>query len=78
MSIKYCKQYFISFILLFNLFLQLLILNKNKLKLYKKKIGVISCNHHSNIGNNLVKYSISIILSNFGFDPYIVGTNNRN
>ena len=39
----------------------------------KKKIGVIGLEHSINIGNNLLKYAISITLSNLGFDPYIVG-----
>ena len=38
-----------------------------------KKIGVIGLDHSQNIGNNLVKYAISIILRELGFDPYIIG-----
>ena len=29
--------------------------------------------HNDNIGNNLIKYSISIKLSELGFIPYIIG-----
>ena len=43
-----------------------------------KKIGVIGLDHSQNIGNNLVKYSISIILRQLGFDPYIIGRQFRN
>ena len=39
----------------------------------KKKIGVIGLKHGNNIGNNLLKYAISIILSELGFEPYIIG-----
>lgn len=37
------------------------------------KIGVIGLPHNDNIGNNLIKYSISIKLSELGFIPYIIG-----
>ena len=48
--------------------------NKNKIK----KIGVIGLRHEINIGNNLIKYAISIKLSEFGFIPYIIGTHFKN
>ena len=76
--IKLNKDY-ISLYIKFFLFVYLLfhlsivkILVKN---IQRKKIGVISCNHHANIGNNLVKYAIFIVLSNYGFKPQIIGTN---
>ena len=52
----------------------------NKLfKNYEKtKIGVISCNHHVNIGNNLVKYSMFIFLTKCGYEPQIIGSNYQN
>ncbi len=43
-----------------------------------KKIGVIGLEHSQNIGNNLVKYSISIILKELGFIPYIIGRKFKN
>ena len=45
---------------------------------FRKKIGVISCNHHANIGNNLVKYAVYTFLSKYGFQPEIIGTNRKN
>jgi hypothetical protein len=39
----------------------------------KQKIGVVGLGHSQNIGNNLLKYSIFIILEKYGFDPYIIG-----
>ena len=39
----------------------------------KIKIGVIGLNHSQNVGNNLLKYAISIKLSELGFDPTIIG-----
>ena len=51
------------------LLLIFLFLSKNK----KLKIGVIGLPHNHNIGNNLIKYSISIKLSELGFIPYIIG-----
>ena len=50
------------------------VFNKNKIK----KIGVIGLRHEINIGNNLIKYAISIKLSEFGFIPYIIGTHFKN
>ena len=40
----------------------------------KKKIGVIGVRHEANIGNNLIKYAMSIKLSQLGYIPYIIGT----
>ena len=52
---------------------------KKEIKIKPKlKIGVMSVYHEINVGNNLVKYSISIILKELGFIPYIVGTHFRN
>ena len=39
----------------------------------KPKVGIIGLAHSQNVGNNLLKYAISIILSKLGFDPYIIG-----
>ena len=50
------------------LILALLFALKNK----KLKIGVIGLPHNDNIGNNLVKYSISIKLLELGFIHYIL------
>ena len=44
----------------------------------KKKVGVISIEHSQNIGNNLLKYSMSILLYKLGYDPYIVGMRFKN
>ena len=46
----------------------------NSINIHKKKIGVISLIHHQNIGNNLLKYAMFIILSKLGHRPYIIGT----
>ena len=43
-----------------------------------KKIGVIGVNHSQNIGNNLLKYAMSIKLKELGFDPYIIGRKSPN
>jgi len=43
--------------------------NKKKLK-----IGVVGVRHEINIGNNLIKYAMTKILSEFGYIPYIIGT----
>ena len=43
-----------------------------------KRVGVISLRHEVNIGNNLIKYAISIIIKQLGYIPYIVGTHWNN
>jgi hypothetical protein len=53
-----------------------LIYRKNKKM--NNKIGVIGLRHDSNIGNNLIKYAISIKLKELGFVPYIIGTHLNN
>ena len=40
----------------------------------KLRIGVVGVWHEINVGNNLVKYSISILLKQLGFIPYIIGS----
>ena len=42
------------------------------------KIGVVGVGHGANVGNNMIKYAISIVLSNLGYEPYIIGTHNNN
>jgi len=53
-----------------------LICKKNNGK--NNKIGVIGLRHEINIGNNLIKYAISIKLKELGFMPYIIGTHIKN
>lgn len=52
------------------------IYEKNK-KRYKK-VGVIGLRHEVNVGNNLIKYAISIKLKELEFIPYIIGTHFQN
>ncbi len=66
--------YFIIFITVI-IITFLIIKFKNKKRL---KIGVISVRHEINVGNNLLKYAISSILSELGFEPYIIGTHYKN
>ena len=49
-----------------------------KLKKKKLKIGVVGIGHGPNIGNNLVKYSIFMKLTELGYDPYIIGNLRKN
>lgn len=72
-NLKTFKLFFFIYLIL-----DLIIIKKKNNNIKKKKIGVISCNHHANIGNNLVKYSIYIKLSNYGFEPEIIATNYLN
>ena len=38
------------------------------------KVGVIGVRHEANIGNNLLKYAMSVKLLELGYIPYIIGT----
>ena len=67
-----------NFKLLFILYFSFNLIIFNKLISKKKKIGVISCNYHANVGNNLVKYAMHIILTNYGYESQIVATNAEN
>jgi len=70
----YSRKYVL--ILLFNIiFILILISNATK---NQKKIGVIGVRHDTNIGNNLIKFAISIKLNELGYIPYIVGTHSNN
>ena len=55
------------------IFLSLLIIYIIKKTINKKRIGIIGLEHSLNVGNNLLKYAISIKLSELGYIPYIVG-----
>lgn len=69
---KYFKyRFIIIFILIYNIF------NSNYYAI-RKRIGVIGLDHSQNVGNNLLKYAISIKLSEFGYIPYIIGRRFRN
>ena len=69
-SLKLNKKQIIKSIsiLIFNL---LLIIYKDKLL---KKVGVVGVRHETNIGNNLIKYAMTIKLKELGYIPYIIGT----
>ena len=72
-----------KFLFQINIILKIIfLLNNIKIIMFnlkkKKKIGVIGLGHGFNIGNNLLKYAIFIKLSEFGFIPYIIGTNYNN
>ena len=69
---RYKKIFLLNII--FALFMLIFIINHLDLK----KIGVIGLDHSQNIGNNLVKYAISIKLRQLGFDPYIIGRQTPN
>ena len=63
----------IGFIIIFNLIIFILFPIAIKIKT-GKKIGIIGVRHEVNIGNNLIKYAISIKLKELGYIPYIIGT----
>ena len=65
---KYNRKLFFLLIILFLIFISFFKSNK------KIKIGVIGVRHEVNIGNNLIKYAVFLILSELGFIPYIIGT----
>jgi len=49
------------------------VLNESKTK-KELKIGVVGVFHTINVGNNLLKYAISVVLKEMGFIPYIIAT----
>ena len=73
---------FISVIIFFIILVTKLIGNDKypkKLHHHKKlKIGVVSVRNDINVGNCLIKYAISIVLSKLGFIPYIIATHYNN
>ena len=60
-------------ILLLIIFVLLMIIKKYK-KRKKLRIGVVGLSHEINVGNNLIKFAISLLLKKLGFIPYIIGT----
>ena len=60
-------------IIVFNLIILLLFQIKKIIK-KGKRVGVIGVRHEVNIGNNLIKYAMSIKLKELGYIPYIIGT----
>ena len=42
--------------------------------IYSIKVGVICVRHEVNIGNNLLKYAMSVKLTELGYIPYMIGT----
>lgn len=68
------------FYIILNKFIKIEIKIERKLTKKQKnlKIGVISVRHDINVGNFLLKYAISKVLSNLGFTPYIIGTHYNN
>ena len=65
----YNKSCFIRKILL--IFILIVLVLNIQLLIYKrklpKKVGIISLRHEVNIGNNLIKYAISIIIKQLGY-----------
>ena len=51
--------------------------DKNNQNRNNKSIGVISVENDQNPGNNLVKFAMSTILKELGFDPTIIAMTNR-
>ena len=77
------KRIIIKIIIIFILLLFIFIIHNSKNKMNylrekKIKIGVVGVRHSINIGNNLIKYAISLILKELGFIPYIIGTKIKN
>ena len=73
-KIYYNNEFNFKLIIFIYLILMHLIFNQISPKNGKKKrIGVVGLSHSQNIGNNLLKYSMFIILEKYGFEPYIIG-----
>ena len=48
-------------------------INNKEINKTKLRVGVICCTHHKNVGNNLLKYAMSIKLNELGVEPYMIG-----
>ena len=69
-SNKMIKYIFLSILILFFVILIIMDYFRNH---RKKRIGIIGLGHSQNVGNNLLKYAISIKLRELGVIPYIIG-----
>ena len=69
-SNKMIKYIFLSILILFFVILIIMDYFRNHIK---KRIGIIGLGHSQNVGNNLLKYAISIKLRELGVIPYIIG-----
>ena len=74
---KNCFELKIILIIIFNIIIFILFHFKKR-KDFGKKVGVIGVRNDVNIGNNLVKYAMSIKLKELGYIPYIIGTHWKN
>ena len=61
-----------------NNYYKIILLMNILIKKRYKKIGIVGVRHCNNIGANLLKYAMSIKLSEYGFIPYIIGTHYKN
>ena len=70
-----CNKMFkmIFILILLWLFIKIINIYYYKNLLIKKRVGIIGLRHSQNIGNNLLKYAISVKLKELGVIPYIVG-----
>ena len=75
---KYLLIIKIKFKFFIILFFTFFLINFKILIRKQLKIGVVGVRHEINVGNNLIKYALSIILKKMGFIPYIIGTRWKN
>ena len=68
------QKYLLKDIIFLFLIITFIIFNENK----KIKIGVFGCRHDINIGNYLIKFAMHVILTELGYEPFIVTTNHLN
>ena len=73
------KYIFVIFILIFYFNLLNLITSEKSKTIIdnKKRVGTIGFFSDTNIGNNLLKYSMYVILKNFGFKPTLISLKTR-
>jgi len=63
------------FFIFFFIYIYLFIINSKKILYNKIRIGVINMPNDQNVGNILVKFSLSKKLKEFGFDPIMITKN---
>lgn len=65
-------------IILSSIFINPKTYKNNHFQKKKIKIGIVGVRHGENIGNNLIKYAMTLVFKKFGFIPYIIGTRKEN
>ena len=70
---NFIRLFFKIFVLIFTMTITKKIIKRKHNKIIGRKIGVIGLVHHKNLGNCLLKFAMSTLLKELGFEPCMVG-----